>query len=139
MDEKGMEPEEIIKMVATTGYTDVAGMLRARGLLGIAEDKLWKKAVKEIKSKYHKEMKDGINKLTKWGTIQPSEAGIKDIIAKVLISHNIYPYPELVQHLYKNPFELVTQKARPATQTNVGFSEGTEAHPHQGQPQSEPK
>jgi hypothetical protein len=92
-------------VIKAFGYTDIPGQLRAAYLLGTVQAKVWKKAVKDIKKKCEKEMKDRVDKLAKWGTIQPSEEAVRDVIAKVLQEHNIYPYPQLVQELYKNPFQ----------------------------------
>ena len=104
-----LEPNDIIKLVGTTGYTDPAAMLRAQYLLGMAKDKMFDGAVKEIKSKLEKEMKDRVARASKWGACQLAEKNVKDIIAKVLIENDIYPYPQLLAAIYKNPFQKGTE------------------------------
>jgi hypothetical protein len=98
--------EEARKMVIQAmGYKDLPAQLRACFLLGLAEQKIWKSAVDQIKKKHEKEMKEKVKALTKWGTIQPSPAAVKDIIAKVLIANGISAYPNLIEALYANPFQ----------------------------------
>jgi len=99
-----MDANEMLRMVANTGYTDIPGKLHAAYLLGQATNKFWKEAVAEIKKKFGKEMHREVDRLQRWGTAQPSEANIKDVIRKILIKNGIYPYSELVFALYRNPF-----------------------------------
>lgn len=99
-----MDANEMLRMVANTGYTDIPGKLHAAYLLGQATGKFWKEAVAEIKKKFGKEMHREVARLQRWGTAQPSEANIKDVIRKILIKNGINPYSELVFALYKNPF-----------------------------------
>ena len=109
-----MEPKELLKMAndalernANTGYIDIPAQLRASYLLGQAADRYWAQAAKEIKKKLGKEMKQGVARLQKWGTAKPSEAGIKDVIQKILIKNNIPAYANLVHELLhiNNPWQ----------------------------------
>ena len=100
-----LDANATLRLVATTGYTDIPGKLRARYLLGEATEKYWKEAVTEIKKRYGKEMHREVDRLQRWGTIQPSPANVKDVIKKILIKNGIPDYPELVYALFKNPFE----------------------------------
>lgn len=91
--------------IQAMGYTDLQGQLRASFLLGLTQQKLWKACVTQIKKKYEKEMIEAVDKLCKWGTVEPSKEAVKDIIAKVLIAHDIPPYPNLIEGIYANPFQ----------------------------------
>jgi len=92
-------------VIQAMGYKDLAAQLRACFLMGLAEQKIWKSAVDQIKKKHEKEMKEKVKTLTKWGTVQPSPAAVKDVIAKVLMAHGISAYPNLIEALYANPFQ----------------------------------
>jgi hypothetical protein len=92
-------------VIQAMGYKDIPAQIRACYLLGLAEQKIWKSAVDQIKKNHEKEMKDKVKALTKWGTVQPSDAAVKDVIAKVLQANGIYPYPNLVAAVYANPFQ----------------------------------
>ena len=92
-------------IIQAMGYTDLAGQVRASFLLGQAGDKLWKSAVAQIKKRHGKDMKDRVANLVKWGTVEPSPAAVKDVIAKVLIENGISAYPNLIEALYSNPFQ----------------------------------
>lgn len=107
-----IEPEMLRKLVsdqiavaASTGYTDVEATARAALLLGQETKAFWKKAVASVKKDHMAEMKAGVSQLTKWGTVKPSLAAVRDIVIKVLQSHDIYPYPELVQPIMENAFQ----------------------------------
>jgi len=92
-------------VIQAMGYKDLPAQMRACFLLGLAEQKLWKSGVDQIKKKYEKEMKDRVKALTKWGTVRPSDESVKDVIAKVLMENGISAYPNLVEAIYANPFQ----------------------------------
>ena len=114
----GMEDWKAMAIQAMNGFTDLPGTLRASYLLGTCTKGMWKQAVAEIKSKHGAEIKAGVVKLCKWGTIQPSEAAVKDVVHKVLAKHGIPAYPEVVMVLM-NPI------GESGFQTRLTQGEGT--------------
>jgi len=114
----GMEDWKAMAIQAMNGFTDLPGTLRASYLLGTCTKGMWKHAVSEIKSKHGAEIKAGVVKLCKWGTIQPSEAAVKDVVQKVLAKNGIPAYPEVVMALM-NPI------GESGFQTRLTQGEGT--------------
>jgi len=92
---------KIKKMVINAmSYTDAKGQLRASYLLGQAQSKIWREAAESINKDCGKEIKARVEKLWKWGTACLPEDAIRDVIQKVLQEKDIYPYPQLVGHIY---------------------------------------
>jgi predicted kinase len=81
---------------AMTGYTDAKGTARAAYLLGQCTKEMWKKSIGDIKKECGKEIKDRVNRLTKWGTIPAGPPAVRDVIQKVLQEKGIEPYTEIV-------------------------------------------
>ena len=96
-------------VVQALGYTDLHGMARAATLLKLATSDIWKKCGAEARRLYGKEIKESLIGLRKhWNQgVEVSGAAIKDAIAKVLIDHQVYPWPELIHLLSegKNPYQ----------------------------------
>jgi hypothetical protein len=84
---------------ASTGHEDPQATIRAAFLMGQCTCELWRKAVAEVKKACGDEIKRQVHGLTRWGTIQPSEAAVRDIVLKTLQAKAIYPYPDFVQEL----------------------------------------
>ena len=96
-------------VVQALGYTDMHGMARAATLLKLAADDIWTKCAADAKKKYGKEINEAVKGLrSPWNSgIEVSCAAVKDVVAKVLISHDCYPYPELLDRLLGgNPFQI---------------------------------
>jgi len=96
-------------IVKAMSYTDLHGMARAATLMGMAQSDLWKKCASEAKRLHGKEINEAVVGLKKaWNmAVEPSNAAIKDVVAKVLQSHDIYPYPELLATILgSNPYQI---------------------------------
>jgi len=96
-------------VIQAMGYSDIPGQLRAINLLGACTKTKWASVVRAVHKKHGDDIDEGISRLAKWGTVAPSAAAVKDIIAKVLQSNDIAPYPELIWGL--TPKEYQTEIA----------------------------
>lgn len=96
-------------VVKAFGYTDLAGKLQAAYILGTAQRTVFNEAISDIRKQHSAEIKAAASKLSKWGA-PVSEAAIRDVISKVLMTHKIYPFPAIVGALAEplakqmNPF-----------------------------------
>lgn len=97
-------------VVKAFGYTDLVGKLQASYILGTAQRTVFNEAVSEIRKAHGKEIKAAAEKLSKWGA-PLSEKAVFDVIAKVLIANQFYPFPAVVAALAEplmksmNPFQ----------------------------------
>jgi hypothetical protein len=84
---------------ANTGATDPQATIRAAFLMGQCTCELWRKAVAEVKKELGPEIKKTVEGLSRWGTVNPSEAAVRDVVLKALQARQIYPYPDFVQEI----------------------------------------
>jgi hypothetical protein len=92
-------------VVKAMSYEDIPGQLRAINLLGACTKAKWASVVKAVHKKHNKCIDEGIGRLSKWGEVKPSAAAVKDVIAKILQSDNIPPYPELIWGLTPKAYQ----------------------------------
>ena len=94
-------------VVSAMGYEDLHGKMRAATLMQSAQKQFWKEAAREVKNEYKQEIEAAF--LTMKGpwnpTITPASDACRDQVRKVLQSHEIYPYPDLVAAILgDNPY-----------------------------------
>ena len=95
-------------LVNAMAYNDPAAQARAATLMKLAADSIFKELAEELRTKHGKEIKAALHGLRKAQnpTADISNAGYEDVVRKVLIAHDMYPYPELVHGILgSNPYQ----------------------------------
>ena len=97
--EASANSEDLKKLVIEAfGYTDLNGKMRATQLMGMATDKMWTETIRDMHRMFGKEIHAACQGLSKWGAPVSVES-VRDIVAKVLMEHKFYPYPDVVAAL----------------------------------------